>query len=154
MDDSDSSVARIGSWASTPGIRSSMRSNRGRDTAPELAVRRRVHAMGLRYRTSVRPVPEIRRTADMVFTRIKVAVFIDGCYWHGCPEHYVAPVRNAEFWAVKRRRNRDRDEETDAALRVRGWAVLRIWEHEVGADADAAARRVVKVVKGKRSAEQ
>lgn len=97
------------SWASTPGTRLSMQSNRGRDTSPEMAVRRRLHALGLRFRVSIRPLPNIRRTADIVFTRRKVAVFIDGCFWHGCPEHYQAPVRNGDFWLQKRERNRERD---------------------------------------------
>lgn len=133
MPDSESRAVppRAESWASTPGSRASMQSNRGRDTTPELAVRRRLHAMGLRYRVSVRPVPNLRRTADIVFARPRIAVFIDGCFWHGCPEHYQAPVRNGEFWRAKRTRNRERDAETDAALTAAGWTPLRYWEHEV-----------------------
>lgn len=127
------------SWASTPGTRASMRSNRGRDTSPELAIRRRLHAAGLRYRVSIRPLPKLRRTADIVFTRAHVAVFIDGCFWHGCPEHYQAPGRNAEFWLAKRTRNRERDAETDAMLVAAGWRVLRFWEHEVRAAPDAVS---------------
>ena len=119
------------SWASSPGTRASMRSNKGRDTSPELTIRRRLHAAGMRFRVSGRPVPTVRRTADIVFTRAHVAVFVDGCFWHGCPEHYQAPVRNAEFWIEKRRRNRERDAETDAVLRAAGWTVLRFWEHDV-----------------------
>lgn len=94
-----------------------MQSNRGRDTAPELAVRRRLHVMGLRYRVSVRPVPNLRRTADIVFTRARIAVFIDGCFRHGCPEHYQAPVRNGDFWLAKRKRNGERDAETFNSVR-------------------------------------
>lgn len=135
MPDSESNAVprRAYSWASTPGTRASMQSNRGRDTAPELAIRRRLHAMGLRYRVSVRPVPNLRRTADIVFTRARIAVFVDGCFWHGCPEHYQAPVRNSDFWLTKRKRNRERDAETDAALSAAGWTPLRFWEHEVRA---------------------
>lgn len=96
-----------------------------------MTVRRMLHARGLRFRVSIRPVPGLRRTADIVFTRARVAVFVDGCFWHGCPEHYQAPVRNAEFWIAKRDRNRERDAETDAALSDAGWRVMRFWEHEV-----------------------
>lgn len=119
------------SWASSPATRASMRSNRGRDTSPEMVIRRRLHAEGLRFRVSVRPLPKVRRTADIVFTRPKIAVFIDGCFWHGCPEHYQAPVRNGTFWSEKRDRNRERDAETDATLAAEGWTVLRYWEHQV-----------------------
>jgi DNA mismatch endonuclease (patch repair protein) len=124
-----------------------MLSNRGRDTSPELIVRRRLHAMGLRYRVSVRPVPGLRRTADIVFSRARIAVFIDGCFWHGCPDHYQAPVRHAEFWLGKRLRNRERDAETDEVLRDHGWRVLRFWEHEVRAVPDAVALRIADAVR-------
>jgi DNA mismatch endonuclease (patch repair protein) len=124
-----------------------MQSNRGRDTSPELAVRRRLHALGLRYRVSVRPMTNVRRTADIVFTRARIAVFIDGCFWHGCPEHYQAPARNAEFWRAKRDRNRERDAETDAALEADGWRVMRFWEHEVRTDLDAVASSIAGTVR-------
>lgn len=120
----------VASWASTPAIRKTMQGNRSRDTAPELLVRRAVHAMGLRYRVAVRPERDLRRTADLVFTRARIAVFIDGCYWHGCPEHYIEPKRNVDYWRPKIARNRERDEETTAALTARGWRVLRFWSHE------------------------
>lgn len=114
--------------------------NRGRDTAPEIAVRRLLHAAGLRYRVNHRPLPALRRTADIVFTRRKVAVFIDGCFWHSCPEHATVPKANAEFWREKLQRNRERDRETDQCLRAAGWAVLRFWEHE---DANDVAAHVL-----------
>src|SRR4051812_27525332 len=114
-----------------------MRSNRGRDTSPELAVRRLVHAQGLRYRVNARPEPNLRRTADMVFRRARVAVFIDGCFWHGCPEHHTVAKSNATYWAEKVTANRARDLETTAALTAAGWLVLRVWEHE---EPKAAAR--------------
>ena len=109
------------SWASSPAIRKTMLGNRSRDTAPELRVRRAVHAMGLRYRVAYRPEPKLRRTADLVFTRARVAVFIDGCYWHGCPDHYIEPASNVEYWRPKIARNRERDTETTAALADAGW---------------------------------
>jgi DNA mismatch endonuclease (patch repair protein) len=124
-----------------------MQSNRGRDTSPEMVVRRRLHALGLRYRVSVRPIPNVRRTADIVFTRSKVAVFIDGCFWHGCPQHYQAPVRNAEFWLAKRLRNQERDAETDATIAAAGWRSIRIWEHEVSTVPDEVVARIVSAVR-------
>lgn len=124
-----------------------MQSNRGRDTSPELVVRRRLHALGFRYRVSVRPIRNVRRTADIVFTRAKLAVFIDGCFWHGCPEHYQAPARNAEFWLAKRLRNQERDAETDATLASDGWRSLRIWEHEVRTAPDEVVARIISVVR-------
>lgn len=89
----------------------------------------------------------VRRTADIVFTRARIAVFIDGCFWHGCDEHYQAPVRNAEFWLAKRIRNQERDADTDRTLEADGWRPLRIWEHEVRADPDAVAARIAAAVR-------
>lgn len=132
------------SWASSEGVRRSMRSNKGRDTRPELALRRAAHALGLRYRVSVRPIPKIRRTADLVFSRAKVAVFMDGCFWHGCPEHHTVAKTNADFWAEKVRRNVERDGETDEILKGAGWTVLRIWEHEDPAQAAAQVAALVR----------
>lgn len=123
-----------------------MRSNKGRDTRPELALRRAVHAQGLRYRVSVRPLPKTRRTADMVFTRTKVAVFMDGCFWHGCPDHHTLAATNTGFWAEKVRRTRERDAETDRLLHQAGWLVIRVWEHE---DPDAAAVLVAERVRAR-----
>ena len=117
------------SWASSEGVRRSMVATRGKDTGPELAVRRILHAKGLRYRVDFAPLGG-RRRADIVFTRHRIAVFIDGCFCHGCPDHYTAPVRNGEFWADKVRFNMARDRETAEALSAAGWLVLRFWEHE------------------------
>src|SRR5919107_2002682 len=114
-----------------------MRSNRGRDTSPELAVRRAAHALGLRYRVDARPLPEVNRRADLVFTRARVAVFIDGCFWHACPEHGTSPRTNSDYWGPKIARNVERDEETDRLLRDAGWLPLRIWEHEPPGDGAA-----------------
>lgn len=106
-----------------------MRANRSRDTKPEIALRRELHRRGFRYRTNYRPLSSLRRTADVAFTKARLAVFIDGCFWHGCPDHYTAPIKNSEFWADKVSRNRERDAETNARLRLADWNVLRIWEH-------------------------
>lgn len=101
-----------------------------RDTAAELAVRSELHARGLRYRVDIPPLRGIRRRADIVFPRAKVAVFIDGCFWHGCPQHATWPRHNAEFWRAKIETNRRRDLDTDKRLAEAGWGVVRAWEHE------------------------
>ena len=121
-----------------------MQANKGRDTKPEKAVRRAVHALGLRYNVSVRPIPTLRRTADMVFPRLKIAVFVDGCFWHGCPQHFSVSKTNAKFWANKIERTRERDTETNDALQRAGWTVIRVWEHE---SPTGAAHRIQEVVR-------
>ncbi|MDN5692337.1 MAG: very short patch repair endonuclease, partial [Micrococcaceae bacterium] len=89
-----------------------MRANRSRDTKPELLVRRLVHAAGLRYRVSAKPEKDLRRTAELLFRPARVAVFIGGCFWRGCPEHYIRPRANDGYWSDKVARNRERDAET------------------------------------------
>lgn len=108
-----------------------------------MRVRRLVHRSGLRYRVATRPEPSLRRTADLVFRPTRVAVFIDGCYWHGCPDHFVPPATNQSYWGPKIQRNKDRDAETTALLEREGWLVLRFWEHE---DPDAVAGQVITTV--------
>jgi DNA mismatch endonuclease, patch repair protein len=115
-----------------------------RDTPAELALRRELHRRGLRFRVDHPPLPKVRRRADIVFTRRKVAVFCDGCWWHGCPEHRTWPKANAEWWVEKIDANRRRDRDTGARLREAGWTVLRIWEHE---DPVEAADRVEAIVR-------
>lgn len=100
-----------------------------RDTGPELAVRRLLHGMGFRYRIDIAPLPGMRARADLVFRRVKVAVFIDGCFWHGCPLHGTLPKSNTEWWHDKIAANRGRDERIDAALHQAGWLPLRFWAH-------------------------
>jgi DNA mismatch endonuclease, patch repair protein len=121
-----------------------MRSNKSRDTAPELAVRQAMHALGLRYRVDARPIPSFRRRADAVFSRARVAVFVDGCFWHGCPKHCRVPTAHGEYWQSKISRNMTRDRETDDRLANAGWTVVRIWEHD---DAAEAARRLADLVR-------
>lgn len=116
---------------SSEGARLTMRANRRRDTSIELAVRRRLHAAGLRYRVDYAPDrSDRRRRADIVFTRARVVVFLDGCFWHGCPAHYIEPKSNVGYWRPKIERNRERDTETTKRLVSLGWTVLRFWEHE------------------------
>lgn len=126
--------------ASSNAARRRMESQRRRDTAPELALRRELHRRGLRFRVDA-PVPAgSRRRADIVFTARLLAVFVDGCFWHGCDVHVRPAKTSADWWALKVAANKARDRETDALLLGRGWRVLRVWEHE---DPEAAADRIV-----------
>ena len=146
-DPPNTKAGTVASWATSPATRRAMQANRRRDTAPEMAIRRLVHASGLRYRVDARPLPTARHTADMIFTRARVAVFIDGCWWHGCAEHYRPPASNAGYWAAKVARNRERDRLADEALVAVGWAVIRVWEHELP---ESAARRIEAAVRAAR----
>jgi DNA mismatch endonuclease (patch repair protein) len=124
-------ASEASSSASSAGVRSRMQLQRTRDTDPELAVRRLLHAQGLRYRVDQAPIRNLRRRADVVFGPAKVAVFVDGCFWHGCPDHSRArTVANPEYWSDKITRNRARDEDTDTRLKSMGWLVVRVWEHD------------------------
>jgi DNA mismatch endonuclease, patch repair protein len=117
-----------------------------RDTAPELALRSELHRRGLRFRVDRAPVRGLRSRADIVFGPAKVAVYVDGCFWHSCPQHGTRPKANAEWWEQKLRRNQERDAETDRALHESGWEVVRVWEHE---DPILAAARVQKLVQSR-----
>ncbi len=118
-----------------------MRRQRTAGTAPEVALRSAVHMLGLRFRTQMRPCASVRATADIVFTRARIAVFVDGCFWHGCPAHVTWPRGNAAFWRAKIERNRARDAAATDALRATGWTVIRCWEHEnLGQVAEAIDR--------------
>lgn len=109
-----------------------------RDTGPEVALRREVWRRGLRYRVDTTPIPG-RRRADLVFTRARVAVFVDGCFWHRCALHGTTPKANREWWLAKLDANAARDRATDRELAAAGWTVVRVWEHE---EPVAAASRV------------
>ncbi|MFD7230549.1 very short patch repair endonuclease [Streptomyces sp. NPDC059881] len=148
MTDSDPWNPPAGSWASSAARRRNMQAIRSRDTKPEQLIRRLVHAQGLRYRVAAKPLPDLRRTADMVFRSAKVAVFIDGCYWHGCPEHYIAPKTNPGYWSDKVARNMARDRDTNQRLAESGWLVLRFWEHE---ESDTCALKIAATVRARRS---
>jgi DNA mismatch endonuclease (patch repair protein) len=125
-----------------------MQGNRSRDTGPELALRRALHALGLRYRVCARPIPSVRRTADVLFRPVKVCVEVRGCYWHGCEEHLRLPRANREYWEAKIQRNRDRDLELERALAEAGWRLVVVWEHE---DPLEAAKKVAAVVLARRA---
>ena len=135
------------STASSPGVRSRMQAQRTRDTSPELALRRLLHARGLRYRVDRAPLRGLRRRADLVFGPARVAVYVDGCFWHGCPQHGRQPAANPGYWSVKLARNRNRDADTDTQLTAAGWRVVRVWEHEPPKE---AAERVAAVVLARR----
>lgn len=113
--------------ASSLQVSSSMSRQRTTGTEPELAVRRELHRRGLRYRVNVRGLPGC---PDIVFTRARIVVQVDGCFWHGCPDHAVAPKANADWWSAKLAANRERDARNDRALSADGWLVVRVWEHE------------------------
>ena len=123
-----------------------MKRVRRRDTKPEVGLRTLLHRMGLRYRVDEKPLAGLRRKADLVFRRTKVAVYVDGCFWHGCPLHATWPKQNAAFWREKIETNRRRDADTDARLVAAGWAVVRVWEHE---DSAEAAGRVAEAVRAR-----
>jgi DNA mismatch endonuclease, patch repair protein len=133
-------------FASTPGTRRRMQAMAsGRDTAPELALRRELSRRGRRGYRIDRDLglPGVRRRADIAWVGLRIAVFVDGCFWHCCPMHGTAPAMNANYWTPKLARNVDRDRETDRIAAESGWTVIRIWEHE---HPFAAANRVEEVL--------
>jgi len=113
------------------------------DTVPEKALRSLLHQKGLRYRIHVRPIKELNRTADVVFRSAKVVVFVDGCFWHGCPIHGTQAKANAPFWRKKIEQNQKRDLDTTARLKLAGWRVIRVWEHE---SPDKASKKIYNIV--------
>ena len=122
-----------------PGRSANMRANRRTDTKPEMALRRALHRQGLRYRKDYRlDLEGARVRPDIAFTARRVAVFVDGCFWHACPEHGTKPASNTWYWGPKLARNVERDRAADAALTAAGWRVVRVWEH-VPLDAAVAA---------------
>lgn len=123
-----------------------MKGNRRRDTLPERHLRSELHRRGLRYRVDfLLRAGIVKVRPDIVFTRRRIAVFVDGCYWHACPEHGTSPARNKGYWLPKLQRNVDRDRRVDDALRNAGWVVLRVWEHE---NVEAAADGIQAAVQG------
>ena len=132
-------MAGTDSWATSPRVRNRMQQQPSWNTKPELRLRKELHARGLRFRIHRRLLPGSRRTTDIAFGPSRVAVYVDGCFWHGCPEHYRPPSENPGYWHPKIANNRRRDHETDEALGSLGWLVIRAWEHD---DFDAIADRV------------
>lgn len=136
------------STASSLEVRASMRGNQSKNTRPELLLRSLLHRRGMRYRVDTRPITDVRRRADLVFPGVRVAVFVDGCFWHGCPDHYRPATRNADFWREKINGNRARDKDTNATLAAAGWTVIRVWEHDDLAHAAARIEDAVQLKRG------
>ncbi|MGO4462894.1 very short patch repair endonuclease [Streptomyces sp. M-16] len=133
--------------STTAGVRARMSRQKSRDTSVEVSLRKALHARGARYRIHRRPVKGVRREADIVFGPARVAVFVDGCFWHGCPVHATWPKNNADFWREKIEGNRRRDLDTDGRFAEAGWLVLRVWEHE---SVEEAVERVLEAVTARR----
>lgn len=130
--------------ASSEGRSRNMRANRRTDTKPEVTLRKELHRLGYRYRKDLPIVlDEVRVRPDIVFTARKVAVFVDGCFWHVCPEHGRQPTSNEWYWTPKLRRNMERDRLVTDALRAAGWQVVRVWEHVTLAEAVSAVESVI-----------
>lgn len=125
-----------------------MVANRGSETKPEVALRSALHRRSLRFRKHVAPLPGLRCQADIVFSRWKIAVFVDGCFWHSCPEHATHPKANATWWWEKLAQTERRDRRNDQLLADAGWTVIRVWEHE---DPESAARRVEQALRRARA---
>jgi DNA mismatch endonuclease (patch repair protein) len=129
-------------------VRRRMSRQARKDTAPEMALRRALHRRGLRYRVGIRPIRELRGAADVVFPLARVAVYVDGCFWHMCPDHSTMPANNAAWWKSKLEANRARDQRTNDVLQRHGWSAVRVWEHE---DPEQAAERVAAKVRAARA---
>jgi DNA mismatch endonuclease (patch repair protein) len=135
--------------ASSEAALARMKAARGEDTKPEKLLRSHLHRLGLRFRVQLRLLDGLRRRADIVFTSARVVVFVDGCFWHGCPVHATWPRANADFWRAKIVANQQRDSDTDARLAETGWLVIRVWEHD---DPLTAATRIAEIVRDRRVA--
>ncbi|WP_386069796.1 very short patch repair endonuclease [Tahibacter sp. UC22_41] len=133
---------------SSPEASRRMQRVRQKNTSAESALRRELHARGLRYRIHVPLLTKPRRVADVVFRAARIAVFVDGCFWHGCPLHATWPKQNAEFWRAKILANRARDSDTTERLRADGWKVMRVWAHE---SLKRAASRIAKAVENRKT---
>lgn len=134
-----------GSWAASEGVRRSMRANRRTDTKPEKALRSALFRAGIRFRKDYRiDCPDLRVRVDVALVGARIAIFVDGCFWHRCPQHGSDPKTNESFWAAKLDRNVSRDRRVDAALVECGWKVFRFWEHE---SPEGAARRVQELLR-------
>lgn len=122
-----------------------LKAQRTKDTGLERMLRSKLHRWGLRFRLH-RPVPGTRRMGDLAFVRARVAVLVDGCFWHGCPDHGTWPKANAQWWRTKIEANRARDRSTNELLAAAGWVVIRVWEHDLKTDPDQCAARIVQAV--------
>ncbi len=124
-----------------------MKAAKPRDTVPEKALRSALFKKGVRYKIDARPVKELNRRADIVFRSAKVAIFVDGCFWHGCPIHGTQAKANAEFWKNKIKQNQIRDEDTNKQLKKAGWRVIRVWEHK---NPEKASQKIYNIIMKRR----
>jgi DNA mismatch endonuclease, patch repair protein len=138
----------IGPHPLSENVRDRMRRQRSQDTGPEIRLRRILHRRGLRYRIHRRPIPGLRRTSDIVFTNLKIAIDIRGCFWHGCHLHRTIPVNNHEWWSEKIEKNRSRDAETERVFENHGWQLVIVWEHD---DMETAASVIEDIVHSARA---
>lgn len=137
---------------SSPDSSRRMAKVRQKSTSAEISLRRELYRRGLRYRIDYKVIDKPRRVADVAFPGLKIAVFVDGCFWHGCPLHATWPKQNAEFWRQKIEANRLRDADTSARLVADGWTVLRFWGHESPSDAASLVAQTVASAKSSRCA--
>jgi len=136
--------------SSTAIVRRVMVANVGNSLKPERVLRSALRRAGLRFHQNRRPIPRLRCEADVVFVTAKVCVFVDGCFWHGCPEHFTCPKTNSSWWQEKIRSTRLRDRRQRIDLAMSGWTVLRFWEHDVIAKTQRVTSRIVVAVGGGR----
>lgn len=137
---------------SSPEASRRMAKVRQKGTSAEIALRRELHRRGLRYRVGFEVLKKSRRVADIAFPGLRIAIFVDGCFWHGCPEHATWPKQNSDFWRQKIETNRARDTDTNERLRNIGWTVLRFWEHEPPSEAADIVVQAVAMGRSKLSA--
>lgn len=142
-----SSIRKRAPSASTALVRRVMRNMRRRDTDAEVQLRKLIFSRGLRYRLNTFPVRTIRCKADVVIRSARVCIFVDGCYWYGCPKHYRAPKTNTSWWTEKIADNRLRDRRQTRMLRRHGWVVLRFWEHEIAGNAESCVRQIASAIR-------
>lgn len=134
--------------ASSPAVTNVMKANKGRNTNAEKYLRKYLHSSGLRYAIDARPEKDISSRADIVFRSAKVAIYVHGCFWHGCPKHYKSPKTNRKYWNWKRQTNQARDKRTKRLLTKRGWKVIVYWEHQ---DVSKYGPNLVRIVKERRT---
>jgi len=132
--------------ASSDAVKSSMKGNKGKDTKPEILLRSALHCLGKRFRKHYKKVPG---SPDIAFVSSKLAVFVDGCFWHGCPKCYKEPKTNTEFWRKKVKKNHDRAKIVNKDLKRDGWRVWRVWEHEILEGPEKVAKKTINILKSR-----
>lgn len=141
-------MGRKGPKPSSSAAKSRMEAAKPKNTLPEIKLQTALAELGINFETDVKPIEDLHRRADVLIREGKIAIFVDGCFWHGCPIHGTQAKANAEFWADKIKRNQERDLDTNEHLEAAGWTVIRIWEHE---DPNDAAKQIADIIKEKKS---